>query len=72
MADTKHLFAVHKLNEAGMSKAQELADKFNELTELIDSFAADGRSKSIAFTKLEEASFFAKKAMAENPVNQLQ
>lgn len=64
------LFQVHKLNEAGLQKAQELAEQFNNVATFLDGIA-DGREKSIALTKLEEACFFAKKSIAIDPENQL-
>ena len=64
-------FTVHKLNGGGLARAKQLAEKFSELAAFIDSVApASSREKSLAMTKLEEASFFAKKAMAINPENQ--
>jgi hypothetical protein len=68
-------FQVHILNEQGVKKSQEIADRF-------DSFFSDilalstfdgrnyGRNIEVVRTKLEEASFFTKKAMAELPENQ--
>lgn len=63
-------FAVHMLNEQGKVKARQIQQTFdiclNRLTEL----CMDGRSMSLVRTKLEEACFFAKKAMAINLGNQ--
>jgi hypothetical protein len=62
-------FSVHKLNDAGAEKAIELAKRFDELCDHIESIAGKegARELAIARTKLEEACFFAKKAMAMNP-----
>lgn len=64
-------FAVHMLNEVGKIKANTIAVRFetllNELEALI---GPGGREMSIVRTKLEEAAFFAKKAMAVQAVNQ--
>jgi hypothetical protein len=65
------LFTVHKLNEEGFEKAQALAAEFSKIAVMIDEMGVGGRQKSLAFTKLEEACFFAKKAMALNPRYQL-
>jgi RAB protein geranylgeranyltransferase component A len=65
------LFAVHKLNEAGSAKAQAIADLFNVLLSDLSEMCPDGRELAIVKTKLEEAAFFAKKAMAKDPANQL-
>ncbi len=64
-------FAVHKLNENGKMKAGIIANSFSELLDTLEAWAGkDGREMSIVRTKLEEASFFAKKAMAIQPDNQ--
>lgn len=68
---TDPLFKVHRLNEKGMEKAQKLAANFEELNAFIESLnPAGGRELAIARTKLEEACFFAKKAIAQHPENQ--
>jgi len=66
------LFQVHKLNEVGFAKANELAEAFNTLVEKIDNLIQThpSREKSIVYTKLEEACFFAKKALASQKANQ--
>jgi len=65
------LFQVHLLNDAGIEKAKKLQQLFtNFLHELIDLNGSEGREMAIVFTKLEEASFFAKKAMAMKKENQ--
>ena len=63
-------FAVHKLNEFGMEKAQAIATSFDVLIDDLIGLCPESRELSIAKTKLEEACFFAKKAMASNPANQ--
>ena len=65
-------FGVHLLNEEGISKAQQMALKFSELAYWLEGagMCVSGRELSLAKTKLEEACFFAKKAMATNLVNQ--
>lgn len=64
-------FTVHMLNDIGKVKANELASLFNKLLEDIERTIPGGsREKSIVITKLEEASFFAKKAMASQTENQ--
>lgn len=64
------LFEVHMLNEAGKGKATVIACKFFELLCELKVVCPEGRELSIVKTKLEEASFFAKKAMANVPENQ--
>lgn len=63
-------FSVHMLNEQGKSKAQTIAKAFDTLlTTLLAINPEASREMSLARTKLEEACFFAKKAMASNPEN---
>lgn len=61
-------FAVHMLNESGIEKAKALAEGFSVLLEACETFA--GRDVAIVRTKLQEASFFAKLAMACRAENQ--
>lgn len=71
MADVDPLFQFHRLNEQGIKKAQEIAERFNGLlVELNRLIPVQGRELAIAKTKLEEAAFFAKKAMAQDSTNQ--
>ena len=64
-------FRVHLLNEHGVRTARELAGSFTSFLDYLEAMCGkDGREMSIVRTKLEEASFFAKKAMASLKVNQ--
>ena len=65
-----HEFAVHKLNPEGMKKAKLIAEGFDSLVRQLDVLCIDGRELSVCRTKLEEACFFAKKAMAISLDNQ--
>lgn len=62
-------FEVHMLNEIGKQKARDIADLFNTCLEGLKLRCPEGREFSIVKTKLEEASFFAKKSMAIRPEN---
>lgn len=63
-------FAVHILNEPGKVKAALIADVFDECLEKLLKINPDSsREMSLVRTKLEEASFFAKKAMASKSEN---
>lgn len=71
------LFKFHKLNSEGMVKAQMIATDFSDLLMKLEAHVQEGsantwagREMSIVKTKLEEACFFAKKAMAKQPENQ--
>ena len=63
-------FTFHKLNSDGMIKADLIAREFDRLLEALAPLCPTGREMSITRTKLEEACFFAKKAMACDTVNQ--
>lgn len=62
-------FEVHMLNEAGKTKAGQIAYVFDGLLGSLESICPEGRLMAIVRTKLEEACFFAKKAMASDYVN---
>lgn len=64
------LFTVHILNTEGINKARRLQNVFDDLLTEIQSICPEGRELSIVRTKLEEASFFAKKSMAMQKENQ--
>ena len=66
------LFSFHKLNEDGIQRAVAIAKAFDELLKTLNEICPDGREFSIVKTKLEEASFFAKKSIANVPENQLE
>lgn len=64
-------FQVHLLNENGISKAMLLAATFTDTLNEIERLAGhDGREMAIVRTKMEEACFFAKKALANRQENQ--
>lgn len=64
------LFEVHRLNAAGMLKAEEIASTFDNCLHALRLLCPEGREFAIVKTKLEEAAFFAKKAMANQKDNQ--
>ncbi len=63
-------FKVHRLNADGMAKAQMLGDIFSEALEKIEAIIPPGRERALVVTKLQEASFFAKRAVAAHPLCQ--
>jgi hypothetical protein len=64
-------FSVPRLNEIGLQKADLIRGHFdNLLNQLTLDLCPEGREFSIVKTKLEEACFFAKKAMAIHLFNQ--
>lgn len=68
-------FQVHILNDNGIEQAKELGEAFSDfldkLEKLIPQAAnVNGREMALVRTKLQEASFFAKRAIAVLPGNQ--
>lgn len=64
------LFQFHRLNDDGIKKANYIAEAFDTCLSTVRAMCPEGREFAIVKTKLEEASFFAKKAMANAPENQ--
>lgn len=64
MPDVDPLFRVHKLNADGLERAQKLAEGFSALLEQVAAGLPASRELSLAKTHLEEACFYAKKALA--------
>lgn len=64
-------FSVHRLNEDGLKKAEQIAGAFDALLAVLDGLGVGGRERAIVVTKMQEASFFAKRAIATQPANQL-
>lgn len=63
-------FQFHRLNDDGIKKSNSIAESFDTLLEDLKKLCPEGREFSIVRTKLEEASFFAKKSMANAKENQ--
>ncbi len=64
------LFESYPLNEAGQKKTVLITEAFNGLLTELRPVCPEGREWSIVKTKLEEAAFYARKAMALAPINQ--
>lgn len=62
-------FQTFKLNARGHAKADEVTEAFDALLTKLCKDVASSRELSIAKTKLEEACFFARKAVARDPAN---
>jgi len=58
------------LNGIGLAKAKELGEIFSEALNRIEYFVPAGRERALVITKLQEASFFAKRGIALDPANQ--
>jgi hypothetical protein len=64
-------FDVHLLNSDGIRKARDIAACFSILlNDLEEHCGKDGREMALVRTHLQEAAFFAKRAMAIRPENQ--
>lgn len=82
MSTTRKEFEVHRLNGEGMKRAQSIALSFSSLLNLIETDCSavnddtgqavpgDPRLLAVVRTKLEEACFFSKKAMASQKAHQ--
>ena len=63
-------FQVHMLNDDGIAKANGLAEIFSSTLDAIEKLVPPGRERALVVTKLQEASFFAKRGIAIDPANQ--
>lgn len=71
MSKIRSEFDVHMLNEEGVAKARAIAETFTTVLDALETqCGADSREMAIVRTKLQEAAFFAKRAMAVRPENQ--
>lgn len=59
-------FRYHALKEGQPAKYQAIRDKGKELAHMIDELCPNSREKSVAFTELETAIFWANAAIARN------
>ena len=72
MSNIRSEFRVHLLNEQGIVKAKKIAQIFTTLlNDVEETSGKDGREMALVRTQLEQAAFFAKKAMAQRPENQI-
>lgn len=62
----ENAFTYHQPKEGQPEKYKALRSKAKELAYLIDELCPDGREKSLAMTKLEEASMWANASVARN------
>lgn len=70
MNTEEDMFKFHKLNKLGIANVEVISGHFINLLGTLKVFCPEGREFSIVKTKLEEACFFAKKAIAIQPENQ--
>jgi hypothetical protein len=60
-------FHYHKPSEQGTARHQRLSSSFVQIADVVNAACPEGREKSLALTKLEEAKFWASAAVARNP-----
>lgn len=65
-------FQVHRLNPAGLTKAEEVAIAFDELLEQVKNWIPESRELSLVKTHMEQACFYVKKGLAKQAANQQQ
>jgi hypothetical protein len=63
-------FQVHLLNDTGLAKATELGSIFTRALDEIEKLVPVGRERALVVTKLQEASYFAKRGIAVDLANQ--
>ena len=65
------IFKVHMLNQKGIEKAERIRMAFEKCVMDVNLQAKGGDERCLALfkTKMEEACFYAKKAMASDPIN---
>jgi ribonucleotide monophosphatase NagD (HAD superfamily) len=63
-------FSVHLLNAKGIDAATRLGEIFSTALDKIEELVPIGRDRALVVTKLQEASFFAKRGIAIDPTNQ--
>jgi hypothetical protein len=71
MGPVRDEFAFHMLNDQGKVMAARIAMIFTDcLNDLEGTAGKDGRDMAIVRTKLQEAAFFAKRSIADDPKHQ--
>jgi hypothetical protein len=63
-------FQVHLLNDAGIEQANAMGEIFSDTLQKIEEIIQPGLELSIVITKLQEAAFYAKRAIALKPFTQ--
>lgn len=63
--EVRNRLGFHAGNEVTIPKHQIVRTAFIALMQMLDGVLPDGRAKSVAFTKLEEAGMWSNKAVAE-------
>jgi len=66
MLNLENIYKYHAPKEGQSAKYESIRAKAKELAELIEKECPDSREKSVAFTQLETAVFWANAAIARN------
>ena len=64
-------FQTHLLNERGLVAVSDVGQVFSDMLDKIETLIPPGRERAIVITKLQEACFFAKRAVAVLPDNMI-
>ena len=59
-------FKVHRLTEEGLNYAVTMGEKFSDLLDWLETVCQSSAELTICKRKLEEASFYSKKSLAQN------
>lgn len=62
-------FTSYPLNDKGLKKSEELTEAFSQLMDKLNELCPNDVRLATAKTRLEEASFWARKSMASAPEN---
>lgn len=63
--DIANMFGFHKGNTLTAPQHKKIRREYAEFAERLNTLLPEGRAKAVAFTKLEEASMWSNKAVAE-------
>ena len=66
MKDMERDFSTHAVNEMQVAHMQALRDSAKELATMIEAMVPEGREKSLAYTRVEEAVFWANAGISRN------
>lgn len=65
--EIKDRMTYHAPSQSGIARHAELSFRIGDSVSAVNDICPEGREKSLAITKLEEAKFWASAAVARNP-----
>lgn len=65
--EIRNRMTYHAPSPEGIQRHAHLSERIGDAMEAVDRTCPEGREKALAFTKLEEAKFWASAAVARNP-----